>query len=268
MKRWIMLACSVASYLMFLGVFVYAAGFVCGVGVPRGIDGPVSAPVAEAVLVNGLLLLAFALQHSVMARPAFKRWLTRIVPAPIERSTYVLCSNLALALIFWQWRPIGGTVWDVQQPFARATIWGFCALGWLTVLVTTFLINHFDLFGLRQAWLHFRGQPYSHLPFKIPGPYRFVRHPLYVGWLMAFWFAPTMTVAHLLFAVGMTAYILAAIPFEERDLLGSHERYAEYRRATPMLIPRLSLAIRQPGMAPDSPPVENALVGESRSRLA
>jgi protein-S-isoprenylcysteine O-methyltransferase Ste14 len=165
-----------------------------------------------------------------MARPGFKRWLTRFVPGPAERSTYVLLSSAALLLLFWQWRPLGGVVWDVPDEAARAAVFAVYAAGWLTVLGATFLINHFDLFGLRQVWLAFRGAPYTPLRFTTPGPYRLVRHPLYVGWLTVFWAAPTMTAAHLLFAAGMAAYILAAIRWEERDLVAAHPEYDSYRR--------------------------------------
>jgi methanethiol S-methyltransferase len=173
----------------------------------------------------------------VMARPAFKRVWTRVVPEPVERSTYVLASSLALILLFWLWQPLGGVVWDVQNPVGRAILWGGFAFGWGLVLITTFLINHFDLFGLRQVWFHLRGQPYRPLTFGTPGPYRLVRHPLYVGWFFAFWATPTMTVAHLVFAVMTTAYILVAIQFEERDLVAAHPEYASYRARVPMLIP-------------------------------
>jgi protein-S-isoprenylcysteine O-methyltransferase Ste14 len=174
-----------------------------------------------------------------MARPAFKRWLTRWVPGPAERSTYGLLSSAALFLLFWQWRPLGGVVWEVPGEAARAAVYAAYAAGWLTVLATTFLINHFDLFGLRQVWLAFRGVPYTPPRFVTPWPYRLVRHPLYVGWLTVFWAAPTMTAAHLLFAAGLTAYILAAIRWEERDLVAAHPEYASYRRRVPMLLPRL-----------------------------
>jgi protein-S-isoprenylcysteine O-methyltransferase Ste14 len=174
-----------------------------------------------------------------MARPAFKRWLTRFIPEPAERSTYVLLSSVALFALFWQWQPLGGNVWEVKGDMARSVVLAVYAAGWVIVLATTFLINHFDLFGLRQVWLAFRGIPYTPLGFATPGPYRLVRHPLYIGWFTVFWAAPTMTAAHLIFALGMTAYILAAIRWEERDLVAAHPEYAAYRGRVPMLVPRL-----------------------------
>jgi protein-S-isoprenylcysteine O-methyltransferase Ste14 len=232
----------VLSYACFFATFLYAIGFVGGFAVPRSIDSVATGSVGIALAVDLLLLAVFALQHSVMARPAFKRRWTQIVPEPAERSTYVLASSLALLFLFWQWRPIGGVVWQMDNPWGQIVLYGLFAAGWLTVLVTTFLINHFDLFGLRQVWFYLRGEPYRPLTFKTPGPYRHVRHPLYVGWLLAFWATPTMTVAHLLFALMTTAYILIAIQFEERDLVVAHgERYAEYRRRVPMLIPRVGV---------------------------
>jgi protein-S-isoprenylcysteine O-methyltransferase Ste14 len=173
-----------------------------------------------------------------MARKWFKERWTRVVPKPLERSTYVLFSSLALIFLFWQWRPLGGVVWSVEDPSARFVLRGLFAFGWALVLISTFLINHFDLFGLRQVWLYLRGRPYTTLQFGTPGPYRIVRHPLYVGWFFAFWMTPTMTLAHLLFSVATTAYILLAIQFEERDLVREHgEAYESYRRRVPMLIP-------------------------------
>jgi protein-S-isoprenylcysteine O-methyltransferase Ste14 len=246
MKRIAVFVYGVLSYACFFGTFLYAVGFVGGFGVPRSIDSAAEGPVGTALLVDVLLLAVFALQHSVMARPAFKRWWTRVVPEPAERSTYVLASSLALLLLFWQWRPIGGVVWQVESPVATAVLYGLFAFGWLTVLVTTFLINHFDLFGLRQVWFYLRGEPYRPLGFVTPGPYRLVRHPLYVGWLFAFWATPTMTAAHLLFAIMTTAYILIAIQLEERDLADVFgPRYAQYRRSVPMLVPRVR-ASQQP----------------------
>jgi protein-S-isoprenylcysteine O-methyltransferase Ste14 len=229
----------VVSYVCFLAGFVYAIGFVGDFAVPRSMDSAPGGPVGGAIAIDLLLLGLFAVQHSVMARPAFKRWWTRIVPAEAERSVYVLASSLALFLLFWQWRPIGGVVWNVETPALRTLLYAIFAAGWATVLVTTFLINHFDLFGLRQVWLHLRGRPYTPLHFGTPGPYRVVRHPLYVGWFLAFWATPTMTVTHLLFAAMTTGYILIAIQLEERDLVDAHPEYAEYRRRVPMLVPRI-----------------------------
>jgi protein-S-isoprenylcysteine O-methyltransferase Ste14 len=238
MKRFLVFAYGVVSYVVSLGAFLYLAGFLGNLFVPRSIDAAPVGPLWEALLVNSLLLGVFALQHSVMARPGFKAWWTRFVPKPAERSTYVMVTNLALILLFWQWRPMGGVIWEVQDPTARGIFHGLYAAGWLIVLGTTFLLNHFDLFGLRQVWLYLCGKPYTALRFKTPGPYKVVRHPLYVGWLIAFWATPTLTTAHLVFAVGMTLYILVAIRFEERDLV-EHlgEPYADYRRTVPMLIP-------------------------------
>lgn len=241
MKRISVFVYGVVAYGAFFATFLYAIGFVGNLLVPKSIDAAPTVPLAQALLVNTLLLGIFALQHSIMARPAFKRLLTRVIPEPAERSTYVLASSLALIGLFVFWQPIGGVVWDVQDPIARAVLYGLFAFGWALVLITTFIINHFDLFGLRQVWLYLRGKPYTRLQFVTPGPYRIVRHPLYVGWLFAFWATPTMTAAHLFFAVVTTAYILIAIRLEERDLVGEHGRsYANYRRRVPMLIPRLS----------------------------
>jgi protein-S-isoprenylcysteine O-methyltransferase Ste14 len=190
-----------------------------------------------------------------MARSWFKRAWTRLVPEPVERSTYVLFSSLALLLMFWQWRPIGGVIWSVESGMAQALILGLYAAGLLIVLLSTFLINHFDLFGLRQVYLYLIGRKYTHLEFRTPFFYRYVRHPLYVGWLLTFWAAPVMTVAHLVFAVMTTAYILVAIRFEEADLLAQHgEKYQRYRQSVPMLVPTLSGSGAQ-GEAAASTPV-------------
>lgn len=237
MSRVIAFVYGVASYAVFFVTFLYAAGFVGDFVVPKTLDGTPVGPFGTSLAIDLGLLALFAAQHSVMARPAFKRAWTRIVPEPVERSTYVLASSLAMILLFWQWRPLGGVVWDVQNPTGRALLHGGFAFGWLLVLATTFLINHFDLFGLRQVWLHLRGRPYTALRFTTPGPYKLVRHPLYVGWLFAFWATPTMTATHLLFAVMTTAYILVAIRFEERDLVAAHPEYASYRARVPMLVP-------------------------------
>jgi protein-S-isoprenylcysteine O-methyltransferase Ste14 len=225
-------------YVVFLATFLYGVAFLGNIGPIKTIDGEPTSPFWQALLVNTLLLGLFAVQHSVMARPAFKRWWTRLVPKPVERSTYVLFSSLALLLLFHAWQPMGGVVWKVTDPIAQASIYGLYAGGWLLILVATFLINHFDLFGMRQVWLHLQGRPYTPLTFSTPGLYRYVRHPLYVGWLLTFWSTPTMTAAHLVFAIATSAYILLAIRWEERDLIDAHGRaYEEYRREVPMLVP-------------------------------
>lgn len=230
----------VVAYVLFLATFLYAIAFVGGFAVPRQIDGPPVGDFLPSLAIDALLLGIFAVQHSVMARPWFKRWWTQRVPWAIERSTYVLFASLALDLLYWQWRPLGGTVWSVDAPAARAAIYAVFAAGWLQVLVMTFYIDHFDLFGLRQVWLHLRGRQYERVAFVTPAPYRVVRHPLYLGFLMAFWAAPTMTVTHLVFALATTAYILIAIQFEEHDLTHEHgASYLAYRRRVPMLIPGL-----------------------------
>jgi protein-S-isoprenylcysteine O-methyltransferase Ste14 len=227
-----------AAYVVFLATFVYAAGFVGGIAVPHRLDGPPETSTPAALAVDCALLAIFAVQHSVMARRWFKdRW-TQLVPWTIERSTYVLCASLALLLLIWQWRPIGGEIWSVHHPIARTVLWTWFTAGWLMVLAVTFFINHFDLFGLRQVWLPLIGRPYTRIPFRTPLPYRYVRHPLYLGFLLAFWMTPTMTVAHLVFAIATTAYIVVAIQFEERDLIAEYGApYAAYRQRVPMLLP-------------------------------
>ena len=238
-RRVSIFAFGVVSYAVFFATFLYAIGFVGNVAVPRTIDGTPQVSLAAAILINLALLGLFAVQHSVMARQGFKQWMTRVVPEPAERSVYVLASSAALLLLFWQWQPIGGVVWNLENPAARAVAYGVYAIGWATILFCTFLINHFDLFGLRQVWLALLDRPYTPVKFATPILYRYVRHPLYVGWLLAFWATPTMTATHLLFALATTGYILIAIQLEERDLVAEHgSAYERYRQRVPMLIPR------------------------------
>ena len=238
LKRLFFFAYGGFAYLVFLGTFLYAIAFVGGFAVPTRLDGPPSAPFWPSLAVDAGLLAVFAIQHSVMARRWFKDWWTQIVPPAIERSTYVLCASLALSLLFWQWRPLGGVIWSVDSIAGQVALWALSGLGWALVLIVTFEINHFDLFGLRQVWLALIGAPYSKVAFRTPGPYRVVRHPLYFGFLLAFWMTPTMTLAHLVFAVATTAYIVLAIQFEERDLVAEHgAAYETYRRRVPMLVP-------------------------------
>jgi methanethiol S-methyltransferase len=238
LKRILFFVYGTFCYLIFLATFLYAVGFIGNFGVLTTLDGPSSGPLAISFSIDVVLLTLFAVQHSVMARKWFKDWWTKIVPKPVERSTYVLFSSVALILLFTFWRPLGGVIWSIEDPAARFVLRALFAFGWGLVLFATFLINHFDLFGLRQVWRYLTGQPESALRFGTPGPYRLVRHPLYVGWLFAFWMTPVMTLAHLLFSVATTAYILLAIQFEERDLVREHgEVYEEYKRSVPMLVP-------------------------------
>jgi protein-S-isoprenylcysteine O-methyltransferase Ste14 len=226
------------AYAIFFATFLYAIAFVGGFFVPTQLDGPAREPFLLSLAIDAALLKVFALQHSVMARRWFKAWLTRYVSPTIERSTYVLCASLALLLMFWQWRPLGGLVWQIDHPVAKAALWSLFAAGWLQVLVTTFLINHFDLFGLRQVWMALIGKPYTPVGFVMPWIYGVVRHPLYLGFILAFWMTPTMTITHLVFAIATTGYILIAIQFEERDLVAEHgSAYERYRQRVPMLVP-------------------------------
>ena len=238
MVRVLTFAYGIFCYAMFFAVFVYGIGFIGGFVTPTRLDGPLTRPLTEALAINLGLLALFAVQHSGMARPGFKRWWTRIIPECVERSTYVLVSSLLLAAFYVWWKPLGFTLWTTEGT-ARLAVITLYGVGWALLFYSTLLIDHFDLFGLRQVWRRLRDQQYTSPRFYTPSLYRLVRHPLYVGWLVIFWAAPTMTLAHLLFAVMTTAYILIAIRLEERDLMDSHPEYAAYRARTPMLIPRL-----------------------------
>jgi methanethiol S-methyltransferase len=238
MKKILSLLYGVLCYLSFVAAFLYAVGFVGNFIVPKTIDGKTEGNLLSAILIDASLLLLFALQHSIMARPVFKRWWMKIVPHHLERSSYVLLASLCLGLMMWQWQPVGGLVWSIENAGIKAALYILFLTGWLIVLGSTFLINHFDLFGLRQVWLNFQGKPYRQLEFRTPVFYRFVRHPLYFGFLLAFWSTPVMTVTHLIFAVITTGYVLTAIQLEERDLLTQFGRkYRLYKRKVPMIIP-------------------------------
>jgi len=241
MKRIAILAFSAIAYVVFLATFVYLIAFLSGLAiVPYDVDqGGSARPALAAAAIDLVLILIFAVQHSSMARPWFKRWWTRLVPSAVERSAYVLAASLALILLFAGWHPIPGIVWTTSGVIA-AMLWALFAAGWLLVLVSTFLISHFELFGLKQAWNHWCDRIEASPTFYTPWLYRLVRHPLYLGFFLAFWATPTMTLGHLLFATGMSAFMLVAIQFEERDLIATFgEVYVRYRRRTGMLLPRL-----------------------------
>jgi len=238
MGRILALLYGIVSYLVFFVTFVYAIGFVGNVLVPKSINFGRSGSLARSILIDAVLLGLFAIPHSVMARPRFKRWWTRIIPEVIERSTYVFVSSLLLAFLFWQWQPIPSVIWEVRNPVGRAVLQVLFWMGWAIVVLSTFLISHFDLFGLRQVYLYQAGKPSKDLAFRTPGLYKLVRHPLMLGFIIAFWSTPKMTVGHLIFALGTTTYILIALQFEERDLVRIHgNAYESYRERVSMLLP-------------------------------
>lgn len=262
MKRWMFFTYGLLGHGVFLGVFLYLAAFVGNLGVPHSIDSPPTSSFGTAIAIDLLLLGLFAVQHSVMARPAFKRVWTRVIPQPIERSTYVWASCAVTILLMWQWRPVDSIVWDVQLPALRWGLWCVFVAGWLLVPFVTLLISHFDLFGTRQVWLHLRGQEYAPPAFRIPLFYRHVRHPLYLGWTLAFWATPTMTLGHLVFAATLTFYMAAAAVLEERDLVAHFGRqYADYQRRVPMFVPQLR------PLLPSSPDGDEACVRPQQPAL-
>ncbi len=241
MRKILVLAYGIGCYLLFLATFLYAIGFVGNLFVPKSIDSGVTGPFWISVAINVGLLGLFGVQHSVMARPRFKHWWTKIVPKPVERSTYVFFASLALILLFWQWRPLPQTVWSVHNDVGRWALWSLSGLGWALVLVSTFLISHAHLFGVSQVHAYFRRKQLTEPGFQTPGLYSYVRHPMQAGFLIAFWATPLMTGGRLLFALVTTAYILVALQFEEHDLIAFFgKRYEAYRERVPMLIPKLT----------------------------
>jgi protein-S-isoprenylcysteine O-methyltransferase Ste14 len=240
MSRFIALAYGCVVYLLFLVIFLYTIGFVEGVPGLKTLDNGAQGPVTSAVIIDLLLLALFALQHSIMARHGFKRWWTRVVPPAVERTTFVLAASLAVALLIWQWRPIPGVVWAVEEGIGRPLLMGLSGLGWVLLLLSTFFINHFELFGLQQVYQHWRGRPFEPPEFKTPALYKLVRHPIYFSFLVAFWATPRMTEGHLLFAAATTGYIFIGIFFEERDLIARFgAEYRRYRARVPMILPFL-----------------------------
>jgi methanethiol S-methyltransferase len=254
MKRTIFLAYGLACYALFFAVYAYFAGFVGNFLVPKSIDSGTPGPVGVAVAINLGLVALFGLQHSIMARPAFKAVWTRWVPQPIERSTYVLASNLVLILLMWLWQPIGAPIWNFTSGPAYWILVALFAAGWLLVPAVSLMINHFDLFGARQVWLEFRGKPYTSLPFRTPMAYKFVRHPLYIGWMLAFWATPSMSLGHLILAAALSGYMIAATFVEERDLVGYFGReYADYQQMVGRFLPRIGCPSAKPTEAKSHP---------------
>jgi methanethiol S-methyltransferase len=238
MSRVLVTLYGVVSYIIFLLSFLYAIGFVGNLLVPKSIDSGEVSAIVPSLIINVVLLGLFAIPHSVMARPAFKTWFTRYIPAVIERSTYVLISSLLLFLLYGLWQPMPGVIWDVKSSIGSMILTGLFWFGWLVVLLSTFMTNHFDLFGLRQVYINFKGQEYSNLEFRIVGLYKLCRHPLMLGFIIAFWATPTMTTGHLLFAVATTGYIFIALQFEERDLISFFgDTYKNYQQKVPMVFP-------------------------------
>ena len=238
MRRIVGFAYGVACYAIFFATFIYLIAFLANFMVPKGIDDGLPVATGTAVLVNFALMALFGVQHSVMARPAFKKRLAALLPESVERSTFVLAASAALLLLYWQWRPLPQVIWSAESPTAQAALWGVLLAGFGIVLLSTFVIDHFDLFGLRQVWLALIGRPYRHGSFQVTYLYKFIRHPIYFGLLLGIWGTPRMTLGHLLFAIGMSGYILIGIQYEERDLemfLG--EDYRRYKQRVPMLIP-------------------------------
>jgi len=238
MSRVLVSLYGVLSYIIFFLSFLYAIGFVGNLLVPKTIDSGDVTAIVPSLIINVVLLALFAIPHSVMARPAFKQWFTRYIPVAIERSTYVLVSSLLLFLLYWLWQPITGVIWNIESAVGSMILMGIFWVGWLIVLLSTFMTNHFDLFGLRQVYINFKGQEYSHLEFRMIGLYKLCRHPLMLGFIVAFWATPTMTTGHLLFSVATTAYIFIALQFEERDLLTFFgDTYKSYKEKVPMVFP-------------------------------
>ena len=237
--RMAVLIYGVACYTLFQVVFLYFIAFVVDVAVPYSVDRGAAAPVAVAVAVDLALIAAFAIQHTIMARGRFKAWLTRYLPTAAERSTFVLATCVVLVPLCLLWRPIPQVLWNVESPLLRGLVWGVCGAGWLLLLVATFMIDHFDLFGLRQVWIHYRGRPYTPPPFMTRGAYRYVRHPIMLGFLIGIWVTPTMTAGHLLLAVGFSIYIWLGTRVEERDLVAHlGDEYRRYQAAVPKIMPR------------------------------